>query len=650
MLKPVKQFLFLCFLMPCFFAVKAQQRDTVEIAFNQLLLLPDTIYYGINDSLVVVDADSDYRLIKNFLVRKPAYYERKPHKKGSVTRLHGKYVRMLMGQIHTRKEDLPEDFNPADNYYTFFKDRVIKDIYIEGVPVLDGNLIDTSNAEISGFGRFLNSTYHPTRERIIRNNLTFQSNQKVNPRIFSDNERLLRNLSYIEDAKIKIEPVEGSTDSVNVIVVTKDKYPIGIGGDVNDYNHFEIEPYTRNFMGRGHNVGLLFQYNGSADEKLGYGAYYAIDNIGGAFVNTEVSFNQGIDRNFFRTEIEKPFLTTNTRFGGEVLYEKLEEKIWEKEGVIDSLYPDNTMYGVDVFDIWSGYSFLFRNDLTKPFLNIAGRFYVEKYEIGLESWHEINYPFHDKYLYLLSASLQKVSYIKTSKLLQFGTIEDVPVGLNLNTTIGWGHTTFYDRPYMGLRLNYSVYEQNTGIFYAAADIGGFRYQNKFEDAVIGFLFNYLSPLGSAGRFEWRNIFEVSYTSLYNPRYLIPVVFTNYELDLEEYGYLGDANLEFRYKPVFYSPFDVGGFRFSFNPYVDLGWLRSPKSISGESDFYAMLGLSAGIKNESLIFPAMHVYLGYYVNELRNEPQFEFRIVFKDLKLFSEFTSLKPRLAHPANFR
>lgn len=639
----------LFFVLTCFQA-KAQKKDTVHIAFNQLLLLPDTIYYGINDSVVVVETEWDYRLIKNFLVRKPAYYERKPHKKESVTRLHGKYVRMLMGQIHTRQEDLPEDFNPADSYYTYFKDRIIKDIYIEAVPVLDGNLVDTSEADISTFGRFLNSTYHPTREKIVRNNLTFETNEKVNPRIFSDNERLLRNLSYIEDAKIRIEPVPGSTDSVNVIVLTKDKYPIGIGGDINDYNHFEIEPYTRNFMGRGHNVGLLFQFNGSADDKLGFGGYYAIDNMWGEFVNSQVSYNRGIDQNFFRIELEKPFYTSSTRLGGEVVYEKLEQKVWEKDDVIDSLYPNNEMYSVDVFDIWSGYSFLFDNDPTRPFLNIAGRFYVEKYDKRPGNFYELNYPFHDKYLYLASASLQKVSYIKTSKLLQFGKIEDVPVGINFNATLGWSHTTFYDRPYLGARLNYSVFAQNAGIFYTALETGGFWYDNKFEDAVTGFQFNYLSPLGRVGRFELRNIFEVSYTALYNPRYLIPVVYTNYELDMEEYGYLGDANIEFNYRPVFYSPYDVAGFRFSFNPVIDLGWLRSPKTFSGKREFYSMVGLTTSMKNESLIFPAMHVYVGYYVNELRNEPRFEFKVVFKDLSIFSEFTSLKPRLAHPGNFR
>jgi len=223
MLKFLFRILFPLFLTVISLFANGQKYDTVKVEFNQLLLLRDTIYYGINDSVVVVDAEEEYELVRNFLVRELAYYERKPHRKESVKRLHGNYVRLLMGNIHNRKEDLPEDFNPSDNYYTFYRDRVIKDIYVEGVAVLDGNVLDTTTVKKSRLGRFLNKTYQPTRERIVRNNLKFKPNQKLNPRIFSDNERLLRNLSYIEDAKIKIVPVEGSSDSVNVIVITKDK-------------------------------------------------------------------------------------------------------------------------------------------------------------------------------------------------------------------------------------------------------------------------------------------------------------------------------------------------------------------------------------------------------------------------------------------
>jgi hypothetical protein len=37
-------------------------------------------------------------------------------------------------------------------------------------------------------------------------------------------------------------------------------------------------------------------------------------------------------------------------------------------------------------------------------------------------------------------------------------------------------------------------------------------------------------------------------------------------------------------------------------------------------------------------------LAYYVNAITQEPRFKFKLVFKDLRLFRDFTELKPRIA------
>ncbi|MCY1719002.1 hypothetical protein OU798_01525 [Prolixibacteraceae bacterium Z1-6] len=633
------------FIFVGFFA-SGQERDTIRIRFDQMLMLRDTIYYGIQDSVVVLDSAIEYEVIKNFMVRKPSYYERKPEKRESVTRLHNKYGKLLMGQIRSKKETLPEDFNPSDNYYTFFKNRVIKEIKIEGVPILDGNLFDTTNVNISGVGRFLNKTYSATRERIIRNNLKFKENEPVNARIFSDNERLLRNLSYIEDARIQIVPVENTTDSVIVQVWVKDKYPVGVSADLNDYNAFEIEPYTRNLLGLGHHVGAVFQYDGSTDDKVGYGMYYAVDNLGGSFVNSKIQFNNGLDQDLFRVQLSKPFVTTYTKFGGEIEHHRLREKISEKPNLPDTIYPGKAKYRVNTTDIWLGYSILPEHNIKHPFINVAGRIYAEKYKNRPHEYFEFNYPFHDQQLYLASVSLQQVSYIKTSKLIQFGIIEDVPIGFNANLTGGWQHTTFINRPYAGARLNYSKFFQNAGIFSTGINVGGYPYKSTFEDAVTTLKFNYISPLGKWKGIELRNIFEVSYNSVRNARYLIPLLYSDYVFTLNQEGIYSDATVVLNYHPVFYTKHQLWGFRFSLNPFVNIGWVDRAETFTDEWESFSVVGLNLSTKNESLIFPAMHMHFSYYPNKITGEPRFEVKLVFKDIKLFKDFTSLKPETAHP----
>jgi len=61
------------------------------------------------------------------------------------------------------------------------------------------------------------------------------------------------------------------------------------------------------------------------------------------------------------------------------------------------------------------------------------------------------------------------------------------------------------------------------------------------------------------------------------------------------------------------------------------------------------GIGASVKNESLIFPAMNVYAGYYPNSLEGESKFGFEVVFKDYKILNFFADLKPKTAHPQDF-
>ncbi len=644
----VRRYYLILFIVLQHFMLKGQELDTISIQFDQILLLSDTIYYGVNDSVIILKKGTDYDFMKNLMVRKPSYYEKKPHKKEKAKHMTNAYGRVLMGQIHSKKEELPAEFNPADNYYSVYKNRIIKKIEIEQVPVFDGNIFDTTRTNTSAAGRFLNASYQPTKERVIRNNLKFRENDRLDPRTFSDNERLLRELSYTEDARIQIIPVENSLDSVIILVIVKDRYPIGLGAKLNDYNAVEVEPYTRNFLGLGHKLGAVLEFDGDKDEKFGYGAYYGIDNFGGSFINGEIRFNRGLDKDFYLGKLSKPFLTTYTRFGGELLFERLKEKVGERVNTSDSVINIDEKYSMNLFDVWMGYSFLFRGSVKPSFLNFAVRSRLETFINRPGEYIEFNYPLHNSNLILTSLSFQRVSYVKTTKLVQYGTTEDIPVGINMSLTGGWQNTSYVDRPYVGIRINHSMYFQNTGVFSTTADFGTFHYKSDFEDVVTVLKLNYASPLSQVGTFDLRHLFQLSYNAVYNPRYLIPVLYSDYLMYSEGIdGYYGSENVALNYHPIFYAGYSLWGFRFSIDPFVDIGWINPAVYQKDKWDSYSVLGINLGTKNESLVFPALHLQFAYYINAITDEPRFKFKLVFRDIKIFKNFTELKPRIAEPA---
>lgn len=302
---------------------------------------------------------------------------------------------------------------------------------------------------------------------------------------------------------------------------------------------------------------------------------------------------------------------------------------------------------MSMLDIWMGYSFLFPHRGRHPFLNMAGRYYKEDFTDRPEENIETNYPFHDNQIYLASLSFQQVSYVKTSKLAQYGTIEDVPVGFNFSLTGGWQQTAYFNRPYLGARLNYALYFQNAGIFYTTAEFGAFNYNSDFEDIVSVLKLAYASPLNRIGNFELRHLFQITSNAVYNPRYLIPVIYSDYLMVREGLdGFYGNENFVVNYHPIFYTKYNFWGFRFSVDPFINFGWLNRAIYDENNWDEYWMLGINLSTKNESLIFPALHVQFAYYVDGIPDEPRFKFKLLFKDIKLFRNFTDLKPRTAMP----
>jgi len=108
-------------------------------------------------------------------------------------------------------------FNPKNNPFIKYAGKTIRHIYIRNVG-FEGDVKDTTKVN-GGFGVKLGNALHKnTRQKIIANNLLFKEGDKLNPYMLTDNERYLRDLDYIQDALIIVQPVTGD-DDVDLLVL-----------------------------------------------------------------------------------------------------------------------------------------------------------------------------------------------------------------------------------------------------------------------------------------------------------------------------------------------------------------------------------------------------------------------------------------------
>ncbi len=111
----------------------------------------------------------------------------------------------------------------------------------------------------------------------------------------ADNERLLRELPFVEDARIIIVPVDSNL--VDVAVIVRENYPYGFGFQFDGIPKGMVKLYDKNFAGLGHELALTVPYNFDEYAYPGFGIKYAVRNIARTFSDLELDFSDGLGLN-----------------------------------------------------------------------------------------------------------------------------------------------------------------------------------------------------------------------------------------------------------------------------------------------------------------------------------------------------------------
>ena len=116
--------------------------------------------------------------------------------------------------------------------------------------------------------RFANRLHVRTRERIVRNDLLFESGDPVDYELIEQTERNLRGLPFLRDARLETTEVDsdgdGATDRLDVRVTTWDRWTLSPRVDfqqVEDRTLWELGVSEKNLLGFGKAVTLSHRQN-----------------------------------------------------------------------------------------------------------------------------------------------------------------------------------------------------------------------------------------------------------------------------------------------------------------------------------------------------------------------------------------------------
>jgi hypothetical protein len=586
--------------------------DTIIVLKGSVITVGNEKYIATKDTTFIIPSGTDYKLRPNRKSQSDNFFDS--------LELHASQ-RKWMNKLHNivitapRKESISDTIQTSQSIlpYIEYGGKIIRNIKIQRLDPFGPTILDTTRIAISKLETAGNKLHSITREKVISKYLIFSEGDRLDPSIISDNERIIRKLPFIEDARILITQIPENPDYVDILVLAKDAFSIGAGGEVSDWDAGSVRLFDNNLGGTGHELHANFYWDGSKDPWFGKEIYYLIHNLGGSFIDNRITYSKVFNKEFINIRFDRPFFTPSVKYAGGVQYEHT-SKI-SKIDLIDSVISTRINYNLT--DLWAGRSFALTSvrkySVDRINFVIASRIQKSHFFKRPEVTDNTFYEFHNKTLWLSSVSITSQIFFRSNLIYSFGRTEDIPHGYLLNFTFGPEFGEFNRRFYMGMSFSWGGLVRNLGYIYTRGELGGFSNPIKSPDqGIIHFQYNYFSNLFIFNRFKLRQFLNVDYIKGIQR-------FSDEFISLENNsGIRGYNNEQARgiqratvnLECVAFSPYYFYGFRFVFFGFADFGLISFSQPIF-ETKLHSGIGLGIRIKNERLTFETIQLRLAYY---------------------------------------
>jgi hypothetical protein len=511
--------------------------------------------------------------------------------------------------------------------------------YIQSIGSLEGKIIRSINIEQRHFGNdvdrpifqknnalinFANQLHDKTNKKTIAKNIFIKVDEPLNPLLVAYNEKWLRDLGYIQDARILAYPSKEDTNKVDIFVVTKDILPIGGNFNVKETNAYELKLNTENVNDLGNTFSISHNYDHERKTVSGWGFDYTTRNILGSFLDIKTGAKSYTDNyanrmasasNVFISG-NKPLLHPLDRwvYGFDIRQEKNRNayKTWS-----DSFYINSLQYQLRHFDANIGYQLfiknkIYQNDNLRYFVQLR---YLENDFITrpIQYQDQIDRNYQSIQAYFGSFTLFKQKIIRTQYLYGFGRNEDLPTGKSLMITTGHYNREGQSLPYLGIQLDSYKLLKNESFRRAKLNIGSSYIDQQLQD------FRFLASIENISKihylesgYRYRQIINLSFAQTlknkFNEALLINSIYGIPQLNRERIR--GGTRITANWESIWYNSRTFFGFRKAPFIFANLTYIRTVSEPIKNGDIYSALGGGIRVRNENLILGTIELK-GFY---------------------------------------
>jgi hypothetical protein len=460
----------------------------------------------------------------------------------------------------------------------------------------------TSNA--TKYEKMLNASYIKTRRFVLEKYLFFKEGDTISPLVLSDNERFLRNISLVEDARIIIVPASDKT--ADVLVAIRESYPLGLTASFKRLNSGNVTFFDKNFVGLGHELDVIFPFDFKDYPMPGIGATYSIKNIIHTYSNLTFEIKDGIGTSKAGVTLARPFVSSETKFAWSASI----SRIYTTEYMNVKL---DTSVRYTFQDYWVARSFMLDTKSVTRLILSARHINNNVFHRPVVTSHSY-YPWQRYKLFIGSVAVSTEKYYNTSLIYSYGRTEDIPYGFMMQADGGIEFNEFKRRSYVGFEGSYGNHFDRFGYIYLTAGVSTFYNGSQTEQGLFEAKLKYFTPLFQSGSYKMRSFFNVYYIHGFNRNIDEYLYFNSSSLVR---GFIndsirGDKRLVFSYEPVVFTPAILYGVRFAFFGFFDAGIMYHNAALEGSNTLHVFaMGLGVRLRNDQLLFNTLQIRIGYY---------------------------------------
>ncbi|MEQ8471935.1 MAG: hypothetical protein RIC35_12160 [Marinoscillum sp.] len=611
--------------------------DTIRLSQDKLLVLKDTIFAPNQDTIIVLEDDTPYRIKTNPYKSTEDFYQKLREKTGQ-NKVTARLFELLYVDKKYESELKKKKVDRTSNQpFMPFEGKHIGKITIKHVDLIEGNVNDTSRQATSYVARTAEKFHINTWNRVIRNTLNVKSGEELNPYTVADGERLLRRLRFVKDARIYIAP-SADSEEVELIVVIQDRFSWGLNLDIDQIDDFGAKAINRSILGTGKFASASYLFEGNTPNPHGYAFSVGGQNINKAITNWELNHFNINTRKEWGASLQKEFVSPEIKYGGGLDVRNVRDTTI----FLDGQEASAGYYALGYYDLWLGRAFKLPSQYSRKNITMTLRWLNNEFSSRPFVSADTNTLYYNRNLWLSEISISSQKFLKSNYVRSFGISEDIPIGYRLSVIGGKDFNEFFEQDYLGIKMFWSFYILDLGYLLLNQEIGNF-YHDEDRQGVYKATINYFSPLLEFNRYYIRNFFKLTYSKGINQPLNNEISLRGKIRDINGDLIYGSGSISLSVESITYTPWYFYGFRFAPFFYYNIGELWDYRDDRSYSVGYQGVGLGCRIRNENLAFSTIELRYNHFLTGPQLDSQNTFSLSTTFPINFGNIFRFKPTL-------